>query len=62
MSTAKTALPSTGSMLLKNVRLTFAQGLFEASTIPGQATGKPKLTAACCSALTIRNWRRSPPR
>lgn len=42
MSTAKTALPSTGSMLLKNVRLTFAQGLFEASTIPGQATGKPK--------------------
>lgn len=39
---AKTALPSAGSMLLKNVRLTFAQGLFAATTIPGQDSGKPK--------------------
>ena len=42
MSTTTTAAP-TGRIMLKNVRLAFAQGLFTASTIPGaDASAKPK--------------------
>jgi hypothetical protein len=45
MTTATAAKPvaPTGRIMLKNVRLSFAQGLFEASVIPGaDATAKPK--------------------
>lgn len=42
MSTTTTT-QATGRILLKNVRLSFAQGLFEATVIPGaDATAKPK--------------------
>lgn len=43
----KPALPDVGGMLLKNVRLTFAQGLFEATNIPGQENSKPKFNCGC---------------
>lgn len=39
MSNAPTPI---GRIMLKNVRLAFASGLFEASTIPGQDNAKPK--------------------
>jgi hypothetical protein len=42
MTITKPAVP-TGRIMLRNVRLSFAQGLFEASTIPGADAGaKPK--------------------
>lgn len=43
MSDTKTPAVPVGRIMLKNVRLSFAQGLFEASTIPGADAGaKPK--------------------